>query len=185
VVDELGAPVEGVRISSGGGINTATDLNGDYTLTGLAGDQYHNILPSKSGYAFTPMMHTVYLDKNKADWDFTTRPITGTTGPDLIVLVLNPPEHKLALNAYVELQAWVQNMGEPISEPFKLRFEYFYLRVVSQDPLTTGWAPATEAREYQITRPLEMGEYLVITDEPFFIPAVSDYKVIVTVDPVD
>jgi len=75
VTDANNTPISGIYIiaySSGGPYVTiaTTDGNGNYTLSGLAWDTY-DIIPAKSGYAFSPNKRTVSVPPSATGQNFT------------------------------------------------------------------------------------------------------------------
>jgi hypothetical protein len=83
VVDGSGNPIPGVTISDNAGHTTTTGNDGRYTLSGLAAGTY-TIIPSKSGYIFSPPSRAVTVPPDATGKDFTgspTRPGVSYTGP--------------------------------------------------------------------------------------------------------
>ncbi len=70
VKDANGAGIPGVTISAGGGYATMTDVNGYYTLSGVAAGAY-TITPSKSGHAFCPGTLKIAVSSDVSGQDFT------------------------------------------------------------------------------------------------------------------
>jgi protocatechuate 3,4-dioxygenase beta subunit len=69
VTDSGGNAISGVIISAGLGANATTDANGNYTLSGLAVGMY-TLIPSRSGYTFSPTSRTVSVPPNSPGQDF-------------------------------------------------------------------------------------------------------------------
>jgi hypothetical protein len=77
VTDTSNNPITGVIISDGTGHSTTTDSNGDYTLSSLAAGTY-TLTSSKTGYTFSPALHTVSLPPNVTGKNFTGVPVPTT-----------------------------------------------------------------------------------------------------------
>jgi hypothetical protein len=70
VTTSQGAGVAGVTVSAGGGASAVTAANGVYTITNLITGTY-TLVPSKSGYIFSPPSRVVTVPPNKTGADFT------------------------------------------------------------------------------------------------------------------
>lgn len=76
-------PVPGVTISDGAGHTATTDSNGDYVLDGLQANAY-TLIPTMSGYSFSPPSRTVILPPNATNQDFVAdanRPPNSPSNP--------------------------------------------------------------------------------------------------------
>jgi hypothetical protein len=73
IIDNLReAPMSGVTISDGVGHTAVTDANGNYTLGGLTRGTY-SLIPSKSGYSFTPATRSVTVPPGITGQNFVAR----------------------------------------------------------------------------------------------------------------
>ncbi len=79
VKDTNGAGIPGVTISAGGSYVTTTDVNGHYTLSGVAAGAY-TITPSRSGHAFCPGNLKVTVSADLSGQDFTGFGASATLG---------------------------------------------------------------------------------------------------------
>ncbi len=70
VRDGSGNSISGVVISAGAGGSATTDASGAYTIGGLTAGTYI-LIPSKSGWTFTPATRTVSVPPDATEQDFT------------------------------------------------------------------------------------------------------------------
>jgi hypothetical protein len=74
--DSDGDPVRDVIVSAGAGGSATSGADGSYTVTGLNGGTY-TLIPSKSGYTFSPASRAVTVPPDASGLDFIARPIQG------------------------------------------------------------------------------------------------------------
>jgi pimeloyl-ACP methyl ester carboxylesterase len=86
VRDQNGSSVLGVTVSAGNGHTATTNASGIYTLTGLITGTY-TIIPSKSGYSFSPASRTVSVPPDATGVDFVGTPPPPPSGKPVVVLV--------------------------------------------------------------------------------------------------
>jgi Tol biopolymer transport system component/pimeloyl-ACP methyl ester carboxylesterase len=85
VHNDAGKPIPAITISDDKGHTTLTGMQGDYTLSGLAGGKY-TVTPSKLGYSFVPETLTVNVPPSATGQNFAGTAITtAITQPILLV----------------------------------------------------------------------------------------------------
>ncbi|MEA3396853.1 MAG: carboxypeptidase regulatory-like domain-containing protein, partial [Chloroflexota bacterium] len=111
VRDSNGNPIPGVVISAGAGGSATTDASGAYTISGLTVGTY-TLIPSKSGWTFTPTTRTVSVPPDAPEQDFTgssSRPIPSGS---LTLLVAS----SIPLSSPLAATAQVRNTGTSSQE---------------------------------------------------------------------
>jgi Tol biopolymer transport system component len=70
ITDAANNPMSSVNITTNTGQSATTDSNGDYTISGLTAATY-TLIPSKTGYIFSPATRTVTIPPSAIEQDFT------------------------------------------------------------------------------------------------------------------
>jgi len=86
VTDASGNPIAGVTVSAIGGPSATTGSDGYYTIRWLPAGTY-TVIPSKSGYTFSPPSRTVTVPPNATGVDFMGSPVglgLSYTGPSYL-----------------------------------------------------------------------------------------------------
>jgi hypothetical protein len=78
VINASGNPIAGVTVSALGSSSATTGSDGYYTIWLPAGT--YTVIPSKSGYTFSPPSRTVTVPPNATEVDFTGSPLIELVG---------------------------------------------------------------------------------------------------------
>lgn len=77
VIDGNSNPVAGVTITDGTGRVATTDVNGNYSLSGLTPGNY-TLTPGKSGYTFAPALRLITIPPDATSQNFTAAVVYGS-----------------------------------------------------------------------------------------------------------